>query len=142
MVISQVYIQAGHPDLSESEIEILASHEDHKIRVRIAEHKFCVEQVLARLANDGHEDVRIAVSENPATPDSLLCLLARDQSCDVRYAMASNYNLPRFILEFLAGDSNPYVVRRAMNSLLRLNPVSLDIRRLELDFERSECMEA
>ncbi len=142
MAISQTYIRAGDPDLAMTEIEILASHDDHKVRERIAEHRSCAEALLQRLAGDGHEDVRIAVSENPLTPENLLCRLAQDESCDVRYAMASNYNLPKFILEFLAEDSNPYVVRRAMNSLMRLSPVSLDIRRLELEFQRSQRMEA
>jgi len=49
-----------------------------------------------------------------------LTQLAVDDNPDVRMLLAENSRLPHFVLEILSKDENPYVARRACQTLNRI----------------------
>ena len=76
--------------------------------------------LLEELAIHADPEVRIAVADHPNCTQDISCMLACDENPDVRYALAENHNLAREILEPLASDPNPYVAYRARRTLSRL----------------------
>lgn len=122
----KTYIRAGSTSLSKEEMSDLSACDDYRVRRRIAEHPSAWQELLEKMASDSHADVRVAVSEHPATSSQILQRLSEDFSDDVRFAMASNHNLPVAILESFIKDDNPFVVRRAEQTLKRINPSSVE----------------
>ena len=118
--ISNPYLAASGISTPSEHLCWLVFHEDHVIRMRVADNPNSPVACLAQLANDESHEVRICVAENPLTPVLILEMLSEDNHADVRYAMAENANLPAHILDVLAGDENPYVAARAQQTLKRI----------------------
>jgi hypothetical protein len=118
--ITQEYLNAGSPLLTEDQAWELAGSNLFRVRAHLAESKRCPAHVIEILAMDSNPDVRVAVGLNPATPSPILRRLIADESTDVRYALASNHSMPIQLLGALATDQNPYVSSRANHSIMDL----------------------
>lgn len=89
--------------------------------VCLAESKSTPPYVLSQLAQHDNHEVRMAVADNPNAPFSVHQDLSEDSHVDVRYRLAENYHVRKGLLEQLALDDNPYVSSRAQTTLYRLN---------------------
>lgn len=112
-----LYLFAGKPTISTSDLARLSTCRSAAVRRRIAEHPRCPLELLTRLSVDEDIDVRAAVALHPRTPPSLAARLCADDSVDLRYEMASMPQLPFVLLDKLAHDDNPYVSERAEKTI-------------------------
>ena len=114
------YVKAGRKSTPVRELEILASHINSKIRLRVAENENTPSNVLERLIKDPDSDVRLAAGTNPNTPVDLVFSLALDEDLSVRHGLAEDPNTPLGLLKILAQDENAYVSYRAQKTLIAL----------------------
>jgi hypothetical protein len=114
------YLLAGREKTLNGTLWRLVSKGNGKIRCKVAENLGCPTKLLTGLSNDNNKDVRIAVALNPKTDICVLNKLSTDPSLDVRFMIAATSYIPSGILEFLAKDDNPYIQKRAKETLQRL----------------------
>ena len=99
-----------HPNCPTDVLEALSTHEDWKLRQRVAQHPRTPPALLERLGTDGDYDVRTAVASHSATPRSTLLTLCRDDQGAVRKAVAGRGDLVPQITETLAWDEDAEVL--------------------------------
>lgn len=88
--------------------------------VRLAEDSKTAPYILAKLAEHDNHEVRMAVADNDRAPYSAHRSLAQDPHDDVRYRVAENYHIRPDLLRMLMDDENPYVAVRAESTLARI----------------------
>ena len=111
------YIQAGALVTSPERLRELATHENHRVRLRVAENANTPCDVLKLLSLDTSPDVKIAVASNSSTEEWLAIALAIDSDVIVRHGIAQNIDSPRKILEMLVEDENGWVKGEAVKTL-------------------------
>lgn len=120
------WLIATHPDSPAAVLDFLSNIDAENLLVRIAESPQVSGPTLARLAESPYSSVRIAVAENENTPIHIVKKLTRDENLDVRYSMAENPALPASLLTDLSLDNNAYVSTRALKTMARRNPASVE----------------
>lgn len=111
------YVQAGALVTSPERLRELATHENHRIRLRVAENANTPHDVLKLLSLDANPDVKIAVASNSSTEEWLATALAIDSDVIVRHGLAQSIDTPRKILEMLIEDENGWVKGEAVKTM-------------------------
>jgi len=111
---------AINPNTPSPVLEHLAYDGSPHMLERIAENPRTKSATLTRLAAHEDSQVRAAVAENANLSPKTAHCLAKDGSADVRMRLAESYFAPLEVLRTLSSDENPYVQRRAQQTLTRL----------------------
>lgn len=102
------------PEVTDSKLHrlrVLATHENPKIRERVAADYHTPPDLVEELAKDPDAGVRATLARNETVSCDILRDLARDDSETVRGFVAVNFFVPADVMNELAEDPSP-VVRR------------------------------
>ena len=79
---------AGYKKINYAEAKKLAKHKDIDVRLKLAQRKDMVPEILYFLAEDPSPDVRLAIAKNTNSPHQADLLLSQDGDDDVRSGLA------------------------------------------------------
>ncbi|WP_162176641.1 hypothetical protein [Deinococcus frigens] len=84
---------AGHPELSATELELLARHPIWQVRARVAARTDLPPQWLATLVSDPDYGVRLVLAARADLPTPVLEILEKDSSLLIRQALTQRHQL-------------------------------------------------
>ena len=137
-----LWLIAVHPESPGAVLDFMARQAAHAYAERIAENPATWSSTLAALSVHDNLKVRVAVASNSNTSNEIAEELCFDDNSDVRYALAECTHRSEEFIERLLEDENPFVVARARQTKMRMNPpqpLQMPTQKWGIDSQRREA---